>query len=150
MTRLALNTPFMLGFENLERMMEQITKSGPDGFPPYNIEQLTQNQLRISLAVAGYDENDLDVSVEDNQLVIRGRSSSDGQEHHYLYRGIAGRNFQTTFMLAHGMQVQGAFMDKGLLHIDLLKVEPLGSVTKIKIEPPVKNKAVTLKEEKKK
>ncbi len=147
MTRLALNTPFMLGFENLERMMDQLSKAGSEGFPPYNIEQLNETQLRISLAVAGYDEQDLDVSVEDDQLIIRGRTAADERERHFLYRGIAGRNFQKMFVLAHGMKVQGAFMDKGLLHIDLYRVEPVSSVTKIKITPPAKNKALVVPEE---
>ncbi len=142
MSRLALNTPFMLGFENLERMMDQLAKAGSEGFPPYNIEQLSDTQLRISLAVAGYDEKDLDVSVEDDRLVIRGRSATEERERHFLYRGIAGRNFQKTFVLAHGMKVQSAFMDKGLLHIDLFRVEPVSTVTKIKITPPTKAKAL--------
>ena len=101
MSRLAFNTPFMLGFENLERMMDQLAKAGSEGFPPYNIEQLSDTQLRISLAVAGYDEQDLDVSVEDDQLIIRGRTSNQEGERHFLYRGIAGRNFQKMFFLAH-------------------------------------------------
>lgn len=146
MSRLAFNTPFMLGFENLERMMDQLAKAGSEGFPPYNIEQLSDTQLRISLAVAGYDEQDLDVSVEDDRLVIRGRISADETEHRFLYRGIAGRNFQKMFVLAHGMKVQGAFMDKGLLHIDLYRVEPASTVTKIKITPPSKNTALTVPE----
>ena len=146
MSRLTFNTPFMLGFENLERMMDQLAKAGSEGFPPYNIEQLSETQLRISLAVAGYDEQDLDVSVEDDQLIIRGRTSSQEAERHFLYRGIAGRNFQKMFVLAHGMKVQGAFMDKGLLHIDLYRLEPVSSVTKIKITPPSKNTALTVPE----
>ena len=146
MSRLAFNTPFMLGFENLERMMDQLAKAGSEGFPPYNIEQLSDTQLRISLAVAGYDEQDLDVSVEDDRLVIRGRISADETEHRFLYRGIAGRNFQKMFVLAHGMKVQGAFMDKGLLHIDLYRVEPASTVTKIRITPPSKNTALTVPE----
>ena len=114
MARLTFNTPFMLGFENLERMMDQVTKTGAEGgFPPYNIEQMDSDTLRISLAVAGYDEKDLDVSVEDTQLIIRGRQSSDQEEHHYLYRGIAGRNFQRSFVLAQGMKVKSAFFGGG-------------------------------------
>jgi HSP20 family molecular chaperone IbpA len=144
MSRLTFNTPFMLGFENLERMMDQLAKAGSEGFPPYNIEQLSDTQLRISLAVAGYDEQDLDVSVEDDQLIIRGRTAMQEGERHFLYRGIAGRNFQKMFVLAHGMKVQGAFMDKGLLHIDLYRLEPVSSVTKIKITPPSKNTALTV------
>ena len=112
MARLTFNTPFMLGFENLERMMDQVTKAGSEGgFPPYNIEQIDSETLRITLAVAGYDEKDLDVSVG----------------------GIAGRTFQRSFVLAQGMKVKTAFMDKGLLHIDLEKPNPQQVVTKIKI-----------------
>ncbi len=134
MARLTLNTPFMLGFENLERMMDQVTKSGAEGgFPPYNIEQIDPETLRITLAVAGYDENDLDVSVEDTQLIIRGRQNPENDSRQYLYRGIAGRNFQRSFVLAQGMKVKTAFMDKGLLHIDLEKPNPEQTVTKIKI-----------------
>ena len=140
MSRLTFNTPFMLGFENLERMMDQLAKAGSEGFPPYNIEQLSETRLRISLAVAGYDEQDLDVTVEDDRLIIRGQTSlSEQEDRHFLYRGIAGRNFQKMFVLAHGMKVEGAFMDKGLLHIDLLRVEPVSSVTKIQIAPNSKN-----------
>ena len=137
MTRLPFNTPFMLGFENLEHLMDQFSKVA-DGFPPYNIEQLSDSELRISLAVAGYDENDLDVSVEDNQLIIRGSAPIQTQEKRYIYRGIAGRSFQKSFMLAAGMKVKGAFMDKGLLHSNLLIVEPAHSVTKVEIAPPAK------------
>ena len=149
MSRLTFNTPFMLGFENLERMMDQLAKTGSEGFPPYNIEQLSDTQLRISLAVAGYDEQDLDVSVEDDQLIIRGRISKQDDERHFLYRGIAGRNFQKIFVLAHGMKVQGAFMDKGLLHIDLYRLEPASTVTKIQISPSVKSASLTAPEAKK-
>ncbi|MGN1091798.1 MAG: Hsp20 family protein [Alphaproteobacteria bacterium] len=137
MTRLPY-TPFMLDFENLEHLMDQVSKVA-DGFPPYNIEQLSDSELRISLAVAGYGEDDLDVSVEDNHLIIRGRSPVQNQEKRYIYRGIAGRGFQKSFMLASGMKVEGAFMDKGLLHINLLKVEPMRSITKIEITPPEKS-----------
>lgn len=141
MTRLPFNSPFMLGFENLEHLMEQFSKVA-DGFPPYNIEQISDSELRISLAVAGYDENDLDVSVEDNQLIIRGRTPIKPEEKRYIYRGIAGRSFQKSFMLAAGMKVEGAFMDKGLLHINLLKVEPVRTITKIEIEPSKKTLAL--------
>ncbi len=134
MARLTFNTPFMLGFENLERMMDQVTKAGSEGgFPPYNIEQIDSETLRITLAVAGYDEKDLDVSVEDTQLIIRGRQSPDQETRQYIYRGIAGRTFQRSFVLAQGMKVKTAFMDKGLLHIDLEKPNPQQIVTKIKI-----------------
>lgn len=141
MARLTFNTPFMLGFENLERMMDELSKTTENNFPPYNIEQLTETKLQLTLAVAGYDEKDLDVSVEDNQLIIRGRQSQDAEEHHYLYRGIAGRHFQKSFVLADGMKVGAAFLDKGLLHIELEKPEPEVKVTKIKISTN-KNKMI--------
>ena len=135
MARLPFKTPFMLGFENLERMMEQVSKaSSESGFPPYNIEQINPETLRITLAVAGYDESDLDVSVEDTQLVIRGHQNPDLDEHQYIYRGIAARNFQRSFVLAQGMKVKSASMDKGLLHIDLEKPNPQQVVKKIKIK----------------
>ena len=134
MSRFSMNTPFMLGFDNLERLIDQITKTGSEGFPPYNIIQLDETHLRISLAVAGYEEEDLDVSVEENQLVIRGRQESEEKPYLYLYRGIAARSFQKSFVLAQGIEVQKAFCEKGLLHIDLEKHTPEVKVTKIKIE----------------
>ena len=134
MSRFSMNTPFMLGFDNLERLIDQITKTGSEGFPPYNIIQTDETHLRISLAVAGYEEKDLDVSVEENQLVVRGRQEPEEDAPLYLYRGIAARNFQKSFVLAQGIEVVRAFCEKGLLHIDLEKHQPEIKVTKIKIE----------------
>lgn len=113
-----LNNPFLLGFEGLEELLA--TAKGADGFPPYNIEQLSAEGIRITLAVAGYGETNLDVALEDNQLMIRGRQN-DEQEHHYLHRGIAARSFIKTFVLADGMKVSGARLENGLLIIDLIR-----------------------------
>lgn len=134
MTRLSVNTPFMLGFDHLERMMDELVKTGNEGgFPPYNIEQIDDSHLRITLAVAGYDEQDLDIELHDNQLVVRGSQNAAAEDHTYLYRGIAARVFQRGFMLAHGMKIKGASLEKGLLHIDLEKPKPETKTVKIKI-----------------
>ena len=143
MSRLQFNSPFMLGFENIERLMDQVSKVA-DGFPPYNIEQISDSQLQICLAVAGYDEKDLDISVEDTQLIIRGRTPDQEQERHFIHRGIAGRSFQKSFMLAAGLKVEGAFMDKGLLYINLVKIDPVRTVKKIEIMSTAKNKPLAL------
>ncbi|MBQ4084286.1 MAG: Hsp20 family protein [Alphaproteobacteria bacterium] len=139
MSRFPLNTPFMLGFDNLERLIEQMTKTGSEGFPPYNVIQTDETHLRISLAVAGYGEEELDVAIEDNQLVIRGHREED-EGVFYLYKGIAGRSFQKSFVLAQGIEVIRAFCEKGLLHIDLEKQEPEKKITKIKIEGALEEK----------
>ncbi len=119
MTRLSLfNSPLLLGFEPFEQALDRISKSPNDGYPPYNVEQLDENHLRITLAVAGFAAEDMTVQVEDNQLVIRGKQQDD-QERIYLHRGIAARQFQRSFVLAEGIQVAGANLDNGLLHIEL-------------------------------
>jgi len=125
MTRLSLfNSPLLLGFEPFEQAIDRISKTA-DGYPPYNVEQLGENRLRITLAVAGFTEEDLSVQIEDKQLVIRGRQSDD-QDRVYLHRGIAARQFQRSFVLAEGIEVSGATLERGLLHVDLLRpaVEP--------------------------
>jgi len=120
MTKLTLTThPLMLGFDQLERMVEQLGKSDLGGYPPFNIEQLDANAFRITLAVAGFGEDDLTVTHEDRQLVIRGRIAEDQQERVWLHRGIAGRQFQRAFVLAEGVEVAGAALENGLLHVDL-------------------------------
>ena len=132
MTRLSLfNSPLLLGFEQFEQAIDRISKTA-DGYPPYNVEQLAEHRLRITLAVAGFGEDDLSVQIEDNQLVIRGRQQDD-KERAYLHRGIAARQFQRSFVLAEGIEVKAASLDKGLLHIELERplVEP--EVRKIKI-----------------
>jgi HSP20 family molecular chaperone IbpA len=126
MSRLSLfNSPLLLGFEHFERALDRVNKVSGDGYPPYNIEQLGENELRITLAVAGFTMADLTITIEDNQLVIRGKQTDDGQRV-YLHRGIAARQFQRSFVLAEGIEVRGAWLDNGLLHVDLIRpnVEP--------------------------
>jgi len=119
MTRLSLfNNPLLLGFDQFERTLDRIAKSSAEGYPPYNIEQVDENQLRITLAVAGFSADDLSVQIEDNQLVIRGKHAEE-PERLYLHRGIAARQFQRSFVLAEGIEVIGASLDNGLLSIDL-------------------------------
>ena len=124
-TRLSLfSSPFLLGFDQFERTLDRVTK-GSDSYPPYNIEQVGDNHLRITLAVAGFGQDDLSVQIEDNQLVIRGRQREE-QERYFLHRGIAARQFQKIFVLAEGIEIVGAHLDNGLLNIDLKRpvVEP--------------------------
>ncbi|SEP75379.1 Molecular chaperone IbpA, HSP20 family [Loktanella sp. DSM 29012] len=125
MTKLALGThPFLLGFEGLERLVERTAKSGNEGYPPYNIEQTSDTSYRITLAVAGFAEDDLSITVEDATLLIRGRMTEDMGERVFLHRGIAGRQFQRAFVLADGVDVGAATMENGLLHIDLNRKQP--------------------------
>ena len=148
MSRLTFSTPFMLGFDNLDRMIDQIAKTGSEGFPPYNVEQISESMLRITLAVAGYAEENLDISVEDNQLVVTGHRAEE-ENRQYLYKGIATRSFKKAFVLAHGMEVDRAFMENGLLCIDLLRPENTELIKKIKIETrPVKEVCFNKKESK--
>lgn len=134
MTKLTLGShPFLLGFEQLERLVERSAKSGADGYPPFNIEQTSETGYRITLAVAGFSEADLSVTVEDSQLVIRGRQSDEAGERVFLHRGIAARQFQRSFVLADGVEVCGAVMENGLLHVDLARAEPETVVRSIAI-----------------
>jgi HSP20 family molecular chaperone IbpA len=112
------NSPFLLGFEHLERLLERTAKSAGDGYPPYNIEQTGEDSLRIALAVAGFTREELNVTVEDRQLVIRGKQS-EGADRNFLHRGIAARQFQRAFVLAEGIEVTGAALENGLLTIEL-------------------------------
>ena len=128
----AFNNPFLLGFDELEGMLDRITKSA-EGFPPYNIEQLSSDTLQIALAVAGYSATDLEMTLEDNQLMIRGRQNQS-LEHHYLYRGIAARSFIKSFVLADGMTVIGATLENGLLMINLKKPVKKSHVQRIEIK----------------
>jgi len=130
------SSPLLLGFDAMEKTLERLAKSG-DGYPPYNIERLPGNQgsaerLRITLAVAGFSESDLEVTTEENQLVVRGRQNDD-TEREYLHRGIAARQFQRCFVLADGMRVIGAELKNGLLSIDLDRPEAERLVRKINI-----------------
>ena len=125
MTKLALGThPFLLGFEQLERLVERTAKTGNDGYPPYNIEQASENSYRITLAVAGFAMADLSITVEDNALVIRGRQVDDVEGRVFLHRGIAARQFQRSFVLADGVDIGEAIMENGLLHVDLNRSVP--------------------------
>lgn len=124
MTRLSLfNSPFLLGFDQLERALDRVSKASADGYPPYNIEQVGENDLRITLAVAGFSREELTVAVEDTQLVIRGKQIDD-EERTFLHRGIAARQFQRSFVLAEGIEIQGADLSNGLLHVDLTRLPP--------------------------
>lgn len=123
-----LSSPLLLGFDEIERLIDRVGKSGGDGYPPYNIERVkalegTPETLRITLAVAGFSREDLDITLEDNQLNIRGRQRED-KDRDYLYRGIAARQFQRTFVLADGIEVRSADLGNGLLSIDLVRHEP--------------------------
>jgi HSP20 family molecular chaperone IbpA len=138
MTRVpSLSSPFLLGFDEIERLLDRVSK-GSDGYPPYNIERLPRDadnpeRLRITLAVAGFTREQLDVSVEENQLMVRGRQQ-DEKNRHYLHRGIAARQFQRSFVLADGMEVLGADLKNGLLSIDLARPQPEKIVKSIAIK----------------
>lgn len=124
MTRLSVfNSPLLLGFDHFERMLERVSKTASDGYPPYNIEQIDGNRLNITLAVAGFTTDDLEINIENNQLLIRGKQIDD-PDRLYLHRGIAARQFQRSFILAEGIEVTGASLDNGLLSIDLARPEP--------------------------
>lgn len=125
MSKLTLGAyPHMLGFEQLERLLERSAKSGNEGYPPYNIEQTSEQSYRITLAVAGFGEDDLSITVEERQLVIRGRQTDDIDGRVFLHRGIAARQFQRMFVLAEGVEVGEAIMENGLLHVDLTRATP--------------------------
>nr|WP_255729535.1 MULTISPECIES: Hsp20 family protein [unclassified Epibacterium] len=124
----------MLGFEQLERLLERSAKSGNEGYPPYNIEQTSDDSYRITLAVAGFAEEDLAITVEDRQLVIRGRQRDDTDGRIFLHRGIAARQFQRMFVLADGVEVGEAVMENGLLHVDLTRSRPETVVQTINIK----------------
>ena len=134
MTKLTLSThPFLLGFEQLEALMERTAKSDNNGYPPFNIEQTSDHSYRITLAVAGFAEENLAITVEQRQLLIRGRQSDDSEGRVFLHRGIAARQFQRSFVLAEGVDVAGATMENGLLHVDLKKSEAEKIVQTVKI-----------------
>jgi HSP20 family molecular chaperone IbpA len=137
------DSPLLLGFDHFERIIDQVAKSSAEGYPPYNIEQTNDESLRITVAVAGFSMDDLEVTTEDNQLVIRGRNTADIKERVYLHRGIAARQFQRSFVLAEGIEVIGALLEDGLLHIDMTRPVPEPEVRTIQIEkvqPAMKTK----------
>ncbi|MCI5061016.1 MAG: Hsp20 family protein [Alphaproteobacteria bacterium] len=136
MTRLSLfDSPLFLGFDHFEETFDRMRKSAAEGYPPYNIEQTHENGLRISLAVAGFSMQDLDIEVENNQLTIRGKQieTEEDLERIYIHRGIAARQFQRSFVLADGIEVLGASLDNGLLHIDMERKIPESNARKIEI-----------------
>ena len=133
MTRLSLfSSPLLLGFDHFERTLDRVTKASNGGYPPYNIEQVSEVALRITLAVAGFSEDNLSVTIEANQLIIEGKQTEDA-ERVYLHRGIAARQFQRTFVLAEGIEVIAAETDSGLLNIDLRRARPDARVRTIAI-----------------
>lgn len=133
-----LSSPFMLGFDEIERALDRLTKAPGDGYPPYNIERIAPSpdgpeRLRITLAVAGFERRDIDVTVEDKQLLIKGRQNDD-KPRQFLHRGIASRQFQRAFLLADGLEVLGADLAHGLLSIDLVRPVPERVTRRISID----------------
>ena len=134
MTKMSFGAhPFLLGFEQLDRLVERTVKTGNEGYPPYNIEQTSGESYRITLAVAGFRDEDLSITLKDRQLAIRGRQQDDADGRIYLHRGIAARQFQRTFVLADGVEIISASMENGLLFVDLQKSQPVTVVQTIKI-----------------
>lgn len=133
--RLSLfDSPFLLGFDQFERALDRASRASSEGYPPYNIEQVGDTQLRITIAVAGFDMEDLSVQIEHNQLVIRGkRRAEDDESRVFLHRGIATRQFQRAFILSEDIEVRGATLDNGLLNIDLRRLVPETTVQTIPI-----------------
>lgn len=133
MTRMTVfNSPFLLGFDQIERTLDRLSKSSGDSFPPYNIEQLGEDTYRITLAVAGFGPNDVAVTVEENQLLIRGKQADD-KDRTYLHRGIAARQFQRAFLLAEGIEVMRADLTNGLLNVDLKRPQAVPTLKKIPV-----------------
>ena len=126
------NSPFLLGFEQFERTIDRISKLSTETYPPYNIEQISSNLLRITIAVAGFEKVDLEINLEGNQLQIKGFKKEENDERIFLHRGIATRQFQRNFVLAEGIEVEGASMENGLLSVDLS--QPINSEESKKIE----------------
>jgi HSP20 family molecular chaperone IbpA len=134
----AFSNPLLLGFEGIEQALDRLSKSTADGYPPYNIERVREvgldgEVLRITLAVAGFGEDDLDVTIEENELVIRGRQKEEGATRVFLHRGIAARQFQRSFVLAEGIEVLSAKLEEGLLSIDLAKPPMVRAARRIAI-----------------
>ena len=138
----AFNSPLLLGFDHFEQLLDRVAKSANDGYPPYNIERVSENGLRITLAVAGFAREDLQILAEDNQLIVRGRQTDD-EERVYVHRGIAARQFQRSFVLAEGIEISGASLDNGLLNIELVRPQPeiVSRIIDIDAGPPGQNQA---------
>jgi HSP20 family molecular chaperone IbpA len=134
-----------LGFDQFERTLDQVSKATADGYPPYNVEQVGDSALRITLAVAGFTMDDLAVEIEGNQLVVRGKQADD-KDRVYLHRGIAARQFQRSFMLAEGIEVASAWLEHGLLNIDLIRRAPDGRVRKVAIRASAERARINGKE----
>ncbi len=126
------DSPFLLGFDQMERVLDRVTRAANDGYPPYNIEKTSEREIRITLAVAGFEKGSLEITLEDGQLNIKGDKAGES-ERVYLHRGIASRHFHRTFILAEGIEVAGAWFENGLLSIDCVRPEPELSVRKIEI-----------------
>ncbi len=134
MSRISFTShPFLLGFDQLDQLVERTAKAGSDGYPPYNIEQRDEDTFRITLAVAGFAKEDLSITLEDGHLVVRGKQPEDDRERTFLHRGIAARQFQRSFVLADRVEVSEASLDCGLLHVDLKRRKPDIVVQQIKI-----------------
>jgi len=134
MTRLSLfNSPLLLGFDHFERTLDRVAKMPAEGYPPYNIEQVDEERLRITLAIAGFSEEDLSIRLEGNQLVVRGKQSDTCADRVFIHRGIATRQFQRSFVLADGIEVEGAELDNGLLNIDLRRPRAEEKIRSIEI-----------------
>ena len=131
---LVFDSPFLLGFEPTRALIERVGKAAAEGYPPYNVEQVSNDRIRITMAVAGFSSDQLQVTVEQNQLLVTGRRDGDAREDAaYLHRGIAARGFQRTFVLADGMEVQAALLEHGLLHLDVQRPEPERRIKQIPI-----------------
>lgn len=136
MSRISFTSqPFLLGFEELDRLVERTLKAGSDNYPPFNIEQRGEDAYRITLAVAGFAEADLEITVEERQLIVRGRREGEDESRMFLHRGIAARPFERRFVLEEHVEVEGAKLENGLLHIDLVRRKPETVVRNIQIEP---------------
>ena len=141
MSRMSLfNSPLLLGFEHFERTIDRANRTASDGYPPYNIEKTSDHALRITLAVAGFSRDDLSIVLEDRQLVIRGRQAKEDNRN-YIHRGIAARQFQRAFVLADGIEVEGAEMSNGLLHVDVVRPQAASIARKIEIRSPTNSAA---------
>jgi HSP20 family molecular chaperone IbpA len=154
--RLSLfDSPFLLGFDQFERALDRAARASSEGYPPYNIEQITDRHLRISIAVAGFEMDDLAIHLENNQLIIRGKRKADDDDAKrvYLHRGIATRQFQRAFILSDDIEVAGATLDNGLLHVDLTRILPETTVQTIRITSPKdakKNQTIDVQSDEKK
>jgi HSP20 family molecular chaperone IbpA len=136
MNRLSLfSSPLLLGFDRLEEMLDRVSRVSSEGYPPYNVESTGDNRLRITLAVAGFERDELSITVENNELIVRGKQTDDAGRV-FLHRGIAARQFQRRFVLAEGVEVRSATLENGLLHVDLVQPEPTAVSRTVEIKVP--------------